>query len=130
MNDQLVTEDRVSNEIRNLLIFLGAIFLCWIIDSNAEMYFDARAKVCFTYPATKDIDAVKYNEYAEELYWDLHDLNKERKYTLAYIWRLACINARKKADAVNTPTARKFIEDLALIPTLQDFEDMLGFPRQ
>ena len=94
---------------------------------HADMYFDVRTKTCKTFPEAKDINQDEYNEHAADLYMDLLDLWRNNNYNVHCLWQLARINAINKAMTVNTPTARRFIADIQLIPNIDAYNAMLGF---
>lgn len=96
---------------------------------NAEMFFDIRTGKCFTYPASDKINQEKYDNYVEELYWEVLELAEMKKYSNNYIWRIACVNARIRTDKDKNATANQFIEDLESIQSLYEFEDILGLRR-
>lgn len=93
------------------------------------MYYDAREYTYFTYPASDKIDQAEYNKYAKDFYDNLADIVEDKKNSPYYAWRLACVEARMKAEKKNTATSLKFLEDLSLIDSIQEFNEILGFPR-
>lgn len=109
--------------IKKSMLFLALIS---IPHAYGYMYFDVRTKMCKTYPESDKIDQELYNELAADLYWDLLDLWKNYNYNIDAMWRLACVNIKKKAEAINTPTSRRFIEDLDMIPNIHAYNSMIG----
>jgi len=95
--------------------------------AHADMYFDIRTRTFGTYPASKKIDQKRYDQYAEEFYFDLLDMWQNNSKNVTYVWRLACIYAKKRLEKDTTPTAQRFLEDLALIPNMQAYNDILGY---
>ncbi len=108
----------------NKLIITVLLLACSV---RAEMYFDIRAHACRTYPDSDKINQDEYNEHVSYLYWDLLELSRMGQRSDMCLWNLACVNAAKRAEGVKSPTAKRFIADLALIPTLQAFNTILGF---
>lgn len=112
----------IQKTITGLILFTA-------ISIQAEMYFDIRERKCFSYPARTEIDQNKYNEYVEDMYWDGLELSQIRKYNNTCIWRLMCVNAKKRAEEDNTATSRQFIADLERIPNIFAFEEIIGLSK-
>jgi|GEM_PF-3382606 len=100
--------------------------------AQAEMHFDVRSNKFSTYPAftgaKSDFNSLIYNKLAWEFYKDLSELYAMEKYSDAYIWRLACINAKNKAKQWTNykRSTKRFIHDLELIPDIQAFRAIIG----
>lgn len=99
---------------------LFALALTGYSITHAEMFFDSRSRLFFTFPVAKNINPSEYNQYATDLFEDFVRYGSDGKSTIEYAWRISFAKAMQKATNASTPTSRQFIEDIKDLRKPQD----------